>query len=362
MSFRNPFERIETRSQAGVISINPSFVQNGTLITPDGLVSADEALKNSDLYTVISLISSDIAAADFKGDGKGFINMLNSPSEISNRYNFWQTVIVNVLLSGNSFVKIDREGRKLRLIPTSAVIIDLSNDKLTYEVRGYDDYLPEKVSYENMFHFKIMAYSDGEYIRNLIGHSPLESLTSEIELQKQANRLSLSTLMNGLNPTSKITVPEGTLSPEAKDTIRDEFQKAVGGKNAGKALVLDQSASFEVVSINADVAKYLENMDWNRTQIAKAFGVPDSYLNGAGDAQSSLEMITQMYVNGLNRFIEPILSEINHKLDSNDIRLDMSDIMDYSGAIFRQDIKDYVDKGILSPEDAFNLLKERNML
>lgn len=361
MSLSNPFERLEIRSVAGVASFNPSFIANGSSIIPTGLVSADDALKNSDLYSVASLISSDIAGADFKTENTAHGELLNNPSTFNNSYNFWQTILLNLLLNGNAFVKIDRLKNKLQLIPTGAVTLNLTSNKLTYEVIGYDEYPAEVVQQEDMFHFKIMAYSN-EYIRNLIGHSPLESLANELAQQKQANRLSLSTLKNAINPTSKIRIPEGTLSEEAKDAIRKEFEKANAGSNAGRVMVLDQSADFSTIAINADVAKYLQNLDWNRTQIAKAFGVPDSYLNGQGDAQSSLEMISQLYISGLNRYIEPIISEINYKLDAKDIRLDMSDIMDYSGATYKQDIKDYVDKGILAPESAFNLLSERRLI
>lgn len=125
--------------------------------------------------------------------------------------------------------------------------------------------------------------------------------------------------------------------------------------------MLDQSADFQSISINADVAKFLNNAIYQRTQISKAFGVPDSYLNGQGDQQSNIDMIQKMYVNGLNRYIEPIVSEVQAKF-SDDISLDMSSILDYSNAILKQDLLNFVDKGILDGSQALTILESKGIV
>ena len=64
MSILNPFER---RSSITPNNYYPFMVQNGSIV-PNSLVDATEALKNSDLYAVTSLISSDIAGTRFTGN------------------------------------------------------------------------------------------------------------------------------------------------------------------------------------------------------------------------------------------------------------------------------------------------------
>lgn len=355
MSLKNPFE---TRQMITSSSYMPFiFANSGTSIVPNDLINADMALRNSDLYSVTSLISADVAGAKFIGNNTQALKVLNTPSHLTNRYNFWQTIVLELLMSGNAFATIGEN--ELRYIPNQNVSLDLTNDVLTYQVTPYLDYSGGTYTTDKVLHFKIMAH--GVNGTELIGHSPLESLANEIQQQEQANKLSLATLAQAINPTSIIRVPEAILSPEAKNNVRSEFEKANTGSNAGRTLVLDQSADFQSISINADVAKFLNNATYQRTQISKAFGVPDSYLNGQGDQQSNIDMIQKMYVNGLNRYIEPIVSEVQAKF-SDDISLDMSSILDYSNAILKQDIINFVDKGILDGSQALDILKSKGIV
>lgn len=358
MSLFNPLEK---RSSVSAMS---AFIQhNGTLIS-NKPISAREALSNSDLYSVISLISSDIAGADFIGTSDA-LSVLNEPiPHLNSRYNFWQTVIVDLLLNGNAFVEIERKNGApvgLRHIPIACVSVDLTGDKLSYDVSSFDDFDTTTISSDDMLHFKIMAYGEFDGLRGIMGHSPLESLVNEVNQQNQANRLALSTLKSAINPTSLIKIPEGILSREAKDKVREEFEKSNTGDNAGRVLVVDQGADFQTVSINSDVAKFLKNLDWSKTQVAKVFGVPDSYLNGSGDAQSSIKMQAELYAAGLNRYIEPIKSELARKF-SGEIRLDMSDIMDYSKSAYKADVLAWVDAGIISAEEARGLLTGKGVM
>ncbi|KAA8446942.1 phage portal protein [Weissella paramesenteroides] len=359
MSLLNPFERRDSRSMGSTAS----FIVQGQHLVPNNLISAMEALKNSDLYSVTSLISSDIAGADFIGTNQ-YIGLLNKPNTLSNKVNFWQTVVLNLLLSGNAFIYLEKnpEGiiTNMRPIPSSMVTVDLTNDVLSYDIMAYDTFLGGTASADEMIHARIMAYGESP-LDALVGHSPLEALGNEVAQQKEATRLTLSTIKNAINPTSVIQVPEGTLSKEAKNTIRTEFEQANTGENSGRVMVLDQSADFKTIAINADVAKYLTQLDWGRNQITKTFGVPDSYLNGQGDQQSSLDQISSLYVGGLNRYIEPLLSELNFKL-GGDIRLDMSQIMDYSKATFKKDISDWVKNGVLTPDEAKELLIRKGVI
>ncbi|TYC50727.1 phage portal protein [Weissella muntiaci] len=360
MSFKNPFENV--RSSISATSVSSYIVTSGSVV-PNSLVGAELALQNSDLFSVTSLISSDIAGTKFVGSSP-FIKLLNRPSRMTNSFSFWQTTLLNLLLSGNAFLFINRDADgnpvDLQLVPNTAVTIDLTQDVLTYEINRFDDYEGGKFPASDIIHAKYMAYGS-DSLHNIIGHSPLESLSAELGQQKQASRLSLSTLKNAINPTVKITIPQGTLTEEAKEAVRVGYEKMNSGKNAGRPLVMDQSADLSMISINADIAKFLSSVDWGRTQISKAFGVPDSYLNGTGDAQSSLEMATQMYVNGLNRYIEPLLSELNYKLGGG-VELDMMNIVDYSGATYKQNMIDFVDKAVLTPEDARSRLIERKLI
>ncbi|MEY2361111.1 phage portal protein [Weissella paramesenteroides] len=360
----NLFNLGETRSSMSVDagSMMPFIITNGTA-NPNHLVDASVALKNSDLYAVTSLISSDIAGAKFKGNSP-MIEMLNQPNEDVPGYTFWQTYLLNLLLSGNAIAVIQRkQGVPVSLTPVNPASVTIDQDDktcvITYQIN--DSNISGVFPQADILHTRVMAYGTS-YIESLLGHSPLESLTPELQRQQQANKLSLSTMTNAISPTGLLKLPEaGQMNEDTKEAVRKKFEKSNSGDNVGRTIILDETASFSTVSINADVAQYLTSIDWGRTQISKVFGVPDSYLNGTGDQQSSLDMITSMYVNGLNRYIEPLLAELNHKLGGG-IEIDMQSITDYSGQQLMTNLINLVDKGIVAPEEAHHLLSSRGLI
>ena len=356
----------QTRSSISASSSSVPFIITSGQALPNHLIGASEALRNSDLYAVTSLISADIAGAKFKGD-QVTANLLNHPSKDVSRYTFWQTFILNLLLTGNAFavIKRDPSGQAIELIPvkSSEVVID-QNDVtgvITYQVNATNVNVSGVYQQSDVIHARIMPYGDN-YLQSLLGHSPLESLTNELQRQTSANKLSLSLMTNALAPTGLLKLPEaGQMSEETKESVREKFEKANSGENIGRTIILDETASFSTIEVNADVAKYLTQLDWGRTQIAKAFGIPDSYLNGNGDAQSSLAMISELYINGLNKYIEPITSEINFKMGST-VKLDMQGIIDYSGQKSVNNMINLVDKGIVAPQEAHDKLASRGLI
>lgn len=133
-------------------------------------------------------------------------------------------------------------------------------------------------------------------------------------MQDFSQQLTLSTLKNAINPSIRIKVNEGALSPEEKEATRTAFEKANSGANSGRPLVEDQLYTVDSLQINSDVAKFLSTMDFGKTAISEAFGVPANYLNGAGDQQSSLDMVKSLYRNTLRRYTMPLEGELTAKL------------------------------------------------
>ena len=358
---------VELRSSQSIIagSMAP-FIITGNSLKPAELVSADVALKNSDLYAVTSLISSDIAGAKFQGNSP-FIELLNQPSTKVASYNHWQTYLLNVLLNGNGImlIKRDQDGTPVELInvPTSSVVIDLDDvtGAITYKVNSFPGIQGGTYSANDVIHTRIMAYGSNP-LDNLLGHSPLESLSTELQQQAVSNRLSLATIRNAINPATVLKLPQaGQMTDEAKEAVRKSFESANSGDNSGRTIILDETANLSSISINADIAKYLTSMDWGREQVAKSYGIPDSYLNGTGDQQSSLNMISALYVNGLNKYIEPMLSELNMKLGGS-INIDMQSITDYGNQQLTSNLINLVDKGIVGTSEAHELLLKKGVI
>lgn len=328
----NPFSKLRslghTRSQQLPSSSTPILFSGGKIV-PNQIVNSAAVLSNSDLFAVINLLSSDIADSRFQVDEQ-YKELLNQPSDKISGYSFWQSVAAQLLIHGNAYVIND--GPKLELAPTENVTVILTDyaKALEYNIRFDDERGNKAYTSDQIFHFRLFPMGE-DYTNQYIGVSPLQSLFSEINIQNFSNKLTLSTLKNAINPGITLTVPEGILDAEAKEKIRKGFEEQNNGANAGRAIVLDQGLKLDTLSINSDVANFLKNFDFGKTQIAKAFGIPDSYLNGQGDQQSSLDMTRNLYANALQRYIKPIESELSLKLKKS-VRMNYSSAIDASGA------------------------------
>lgn len=338
ISIYSPFGMFEKRSQfLGSKGYVPSFsVSNGKII-PHNMVDARRALQNVDIFAMINLISSDIASCDFQNGGQ-YGSLLNHPSRLINGYSFWQSVIIQSLLTGNGYLLIHSEKGKvqwLEQIPTSQVNVQLADslENITYEINFTDDRGAVVADNSEMIHIRLMPTGEVVGGQEFMGISPLDSLVYPVEISENANRLTLSTLINGINPSTTINVPDAKLDKESKDSIRNSFIEQNTGENAGKVIVMDQSAQLSTIQINADVAKFLNNLDWSADRVAEAFGVPSSYLNRTkADAQSNSQQIMSFYASSLNRYINPMISELAFKLNLPDLKLNIRDSTDVDGS------------------------------
>lgn len=333
---------------------------------PTELISQDLALQNSDVYAVVNRIASDIAACDFDCP-KTQYEAIENPNPVQNKFGFFQTVLVSMLLTGNAYCTIHRNGNtvpdKLELVDSENVQLTLITDDnglkdIRYTFNYNDGRNPITLDSNNVLHFKLMS---GGYEGNMYtGRSPLMSLADELELQKQSHQLALSTIANGIYPQNLLKIPEGKLNAKTKEKIRNDFVKQNGGANRGLPIVLDQSAEYQQVGINGDVAKFLNNYSFSQEQIAKAFGIPDNYLNGQGDQQSSSDMLQEQYIACLNTYIAPVEQELSKKFNV-DVKIDVSTVFDRTHKRVISDVNSLMQSGAITGDQAQEILSNEHV-
>lgn len=363
----NPFQKFERRSMTIPSTNMNSFIISNGQILPNHLVSAEYALKNSDVFAVINLLSSDVASSTISV-ADPFGKVLQQPSSMISGYNFWQSVTASMLLSGNAYVTVTRDNSNiptsLELVPPSNVSVILADDSasLSYQVNYQDERGTVNYPSQNMLHFRLLSTGSNQ-TDSLIGISPLQSLAQSVNMQDYSQQLTLSTLKNAINPSIRIKVAEGALSPEEKEATREAFEKANTGANAGRPLVEDQLYSFDTLQINSDVAKFLSTMDFGKTAVAEAFGVPSNYLNGAGDEQSSLDMVKSLYRNTLRRYTMPLEGELTAKLGVP-VDFDESSAVDADNGTLISQIQQLLSgtTPAISPLQAQQMLQKRGII
>lgn len=356
MSLLNPFESIK-RSRTLANGTSPFMVLSGGKIQTSTIVDANKAFRNSDVFAVVQRISSDIASCSF--NGQQYQTLLNNPFKLMNPYAGWQSVFIQLLLNGNAYVVMHENKKHLvtqfEPIPSDNVQLTLTDDAedIIYTVHYNDERNDENIPSNRMLHFKLVTPGMDE--NQYTGVSPLISLVPELGIQDNSKKLTLTSLIHAIAPTNIYSTPNALTEPGAREQIREAFEKANTGDNAGRILVMDAGAELKTIDVTPNVSKLLDNATFSQTQIAKAFGIPDSYLNGQGDQQSSIEMIRSLYQNALTMYIRPIESELTFKLGAP-VHLDVTSAIDVDHQNELNNIVSLAKNNLLTPRQAFGLM------
>ncbi|MDR3241800.1 MAG: phage portal protein [Lactobacillaceae bacterium] len=330
---------------------------NSNSLLFDTYINAEQAIKNSDVWTAVNIISADIARVKFHTDKKSVDNLLQNPSHLTNRFNFYQTMIVQLLLSGNAYAirRVDKQGKEFwEFVAPGNVMVNQTNNgqEITYDVRfnltGEDDL--KNISSQDMIHLRWTSLNGG-----IIGRSPLTALSGELGLQKASGKLSMNTIQKAIMPNAvlKASTP---LTPEQREGVRSKFEEANTGKNAGRILVTDSLIDYQAIQVTADIAKLISANDWTRNQIAKAFLLPIDMLGGESE-HSNAEQIRSVYNATLGRYIAPLQEELSTKLGV-DITADIREAIDLDGTLIEQRTSDLVKNGVISSQVGVQILSE----
>lgn len=362
MGVWNPFKGI-FRSRTLANGTGPLMVFSGGKIQTQSSVDVNQSFKNSDVFTVVERISSDIAACRF--NGQQYQALLDNPFHLMNPYAGWQEVLIQLLLNGNSYVVIHRDKQQkaswLEPVPSDDVSLTLQDNAtdIIYRVHYTDERADKDYLSADVLHFKLVT--PGMDVNQYTGVSPLMALVPELGIQDNSKKLTLTSLIHALAPTNIYTTPNAITEPGAKDKIREAFEKANTGDNAGRVMIMDAGAKLETIDVTPNVAKLLDNATFSQTQIAKAFGIPDSYLNGQGDQQSSIEMIRSLYQNALTMYIRPIESELSYKLGAP-VKLDVTSAIDVDHQQELTNIQNLAKAGLMTPRQAFGLMLAHDIM
>ena len=292
-------------------------------------------LRNSDIFSAINIIASDIASNEVYCDVPVLNKMVNfTPCDYMEGWHFKYTLCANMLLNGNAFALIEDNQME--------VLQDDETGEVSYEytpVNGKTISLDSK----DVLHFKY-ATLDG-----VTGISPLYSLANEREIQDLADKLLIGFFNNGVIGAKVLKVKNTNLSQEALDNIAQGFQNLKNG-NAG-VVALDDNMDLQNLEINSDILKLVNSNDWTTKQIAKAFGLPPEKL-GVENEHSNQQMSNLQYLQGsLQKYFDCFTSELSFKL-GNDWKFDTSKLLSLDPTTQQANAIDGYTNGVLTLNEA----------
>jgi len=314
--FKNLFKKPEKRDflsamSAGRGSSSGISVSKTSALTFTAVWSAVRLLSES-----ISILPINVYEREKNGDKSLAINnpsynlVHNEPNNYMSSVTFFEKIMMDLCLSGNSFVRIVRNGGGTpeALLPLNAqdVKVKMSDGQIFYHNNNsnniYDDY--------DVLHFKGVS-QDG-----ILGLSPITQNANAIgwgmALEDYGNKyFTNSAKLSGVLETDR------ALSEQAIERLKNSFSNTYNQlKNAQSTAILEEGLSFKPITISPEQSQFLASRVFSITEVARMFNIPTFMLQEHSKSSfNNIESLSQSYVTyTLMPYIRRMESEMNRKL------------------------------------------------
>lgn len=307
------------------------FIESSDIYSTE--ITGEKALRNSDIFTGINIISGDLGQSKFRPTKNSevdeqFLKMINKrPNNKQSHYMFMYATVANLILSGNSYALIHRD--KLGVVESLEfvkpeqvnVIQNVTTGEWTYDVTMDYGSIMYKCKPEDILHFRITT------VDGFLGRSPLLSLKDEVAMQSNGSKILSKFFANGVFGGGILKLKGGYVDNETKAKIRQDFEKANGGStNSNGVIVLDESTEFQEYKMNTDILKLIQGNRFSTQQIAKVLGIP---LNRFGMelVNSTDSGANDIYIaSTISQYERAICDEIEIKT-GNELELDLTTLL-----------------------------------
>lgn len=320
------FNRSANKGETLSVKAYDNFILQNSYRGIDGnsyIVTDSEVFRNSSVFSAVNMLSSDLARMDINHivggelvDDSNLSYILNKePIQGKSAYKFWKYVYANVFYTGNSYVLISRDNNGLitglNFVRSSDVEVIKTERGVNishYQVRLSDKSKVITVRPEDMLHLYYVS-EDG-----ITGFSMLETLYSNINNQKNANKYVNSYFKNGKesNLILKVNGVADTTGEKLKNAQKVIYNVFSG--EPGLPRVIDER--FEVIptEINSDIYKLIMSTDHDTIAISRVLRIPKDKLNLDNPHSNNASTAKEYQVTTLSSYASEIESELNLKL------------------------------------------------
>lgn len=267
-------------SALGARSGKQSAAPSGALINGTIALGPDGALQISTVWSCVWLLANVIASLplfvyanqngkrDLARDTLLYQLLHDSPNSRMTPMEFWVAMLLNLLLRGNAYARIERndKGEAFALWPMPADQVEmnvLKDGSVVYLYRIDNDVAA--LSEANVLHIR-------EIGNGSIGMARLDYMratTSEAtNAQVAANKL----FANGGKPTGILMVDK-VLKPEQRYALRANFSEMAEGTTS-RLVVLEANMKYQQVNLSPADQQLLETRKFAVEEVCRWFGVP----------------------------------------------------------------------------------------
>lgn len=280
------------------------------------------------------------------------------PNQYQTKTEFFESLMLNLTVWGNSYIVIERIGGKgriasLQVYPSSQVEPELLPDgSLVYKYSTPNGDI-KVFSQSSVWHIKLFG-------NGLVGLSPLGYAGNTLGLSKNLSDRQNKLASNGGKTNGILTVDQA-LKPEQKEAVRKSFAGLQEGNN-DQLFVLEAGFNYQQASLSPSDMQLLESRRFSIEDIARFMGVPSVLINDTAASTtwgSGIEQINQgFYKLNLKPYLERIESSIKRHLmqrkdwENIDIEFNFDSLLRADKVTRLEAQSKAVNAGILTPNEA----------
>ena len=315
--FTNLFKRKDKRDFISEMTALSRGANSGVSVTKSSALtftavwSAVRLLSES-----ISILPVNIYQREKNGDKSLALNnpsyylLHNEPNNYMSAVAFFEKIMMDLCLSGNSYVHIVRSpgGLVQSLIPLNSqdIKVKINDEQVFYHNKKSDLVLDEY----NVLHFKGVS-QDG-----IMGLSPITQNANAVGWGMALEEYGSKYFTNSAK-LSGVLETDRALSEEAISRLRTSFSNTYNQlQNAQSTAILEEGLSFKPITISPEQSQFLASRIFSITEIARMFNIPTFMLQEHSKSSfNNIESLSQSYVTyTLMPYIRRMESEMNRKL------------------------------------------------
>lgn len=237
------------------------------------------------------------------------------PNPWQTSYEFRETIMFHVLLTGNAFIFVNRVGidRKVKeLIPIDPARVSVKqrpDQTLVYVVRG-DNGEVREFGQDAIWHLR------GPSWNSWMGMEAVKLARDAIGLTISLEQGQAEFQKNGAQ-TSGVLSPKSKLSPDRYEFLSAWLDRHLpGGDRFGKPLIVDDDANYIAMSMTAIDQQLVESRKHQIEEICRAFGVMPIMV-GHADKTATYASAEQMFLAHVVHTLAPWYQRIEQSADVN---------------------------------------------
>ncbi|NLB87567.1 MAG: phage portal protein [Bacteroidales bacterium] len=311
MSILNRLFKPRERPQNNFLGSAYTFFFGST--TSGKVVNERTAMQTTAVYACVRVLSETLASLPlhtYKHTERGkekapdhqlYYLLHDEPNPEMTSFVFRETLMSHLLLWGNAYAQIIRDGRGnilalYPLMPDKMTVKRGAGGELYYEYRK--DTETVLLRRDEVFHIPGLGF-DG-----LVGYSPIAMAKNAIGMAIATEEYGAKFFANGANPGGVLEHPGVVKDPKR---VRDSWNAVYQGSgNAHRIAVLEEGMKFQPIGIPPEQAQFIATRKFQINEIARIFRIPPHMI---GDLEkSSFSNIEQQSLEFVKYTLDPWVS------------------------------------------------------